>query len=48
MWLYWLLFERDKLNARGTAWKKVPITVMDLYQAAKAKKFPDLSQRPAE
>ena len=28
--------------------KKVPITVLDLYQAAKAKKFPDLADRPAE
>lgn len=47
-WLYWLLFERDKLNARGTAWKKIPITVMDLYEAAKTKKFPELSNRAAE
>ncbi|MBU6454172.1 MAG: DUF1493 family protein [Cyanobacteria bacterium REEB67] len=28
--------------------KKVPITVLDLYQAAKAKKFPDLAARSAE
>lgn len=47
-WLYWLIFEREKINISGTAWKFVPITVMDLYEAAVTKKFPDLSNRPAE
>jgi hypothetical protein len=47
-WLYWLIFERDKINKSGTAWKFVPITVMDLYEAAVTKKFPDLSNRLAE
>lgn len=42
--LYRLIFERAKLNA----WKAVPITVMDLYEAAVTKKFPDISDRPAE
>ncbi len=47
-WLYWLIFDRKKLNASGTAWKMVPITIMDLYESAMTKKFPDLSERPAE
>jgi acyl carrier protein len=28
--------------------KKIPITVMDLYEAAKTRKFPDLSDRKPE
>jgi len=46
--MYWMIFERDKLNKNCTTWKMVPITVWDLYEAAKSKKFPDLSERPAE
>lgn len=37
----YFLFNRNKLNL-------IPITVMDLYIAAKTKKFPDLSERLAE
>jgi acyl carrier protein len=37
VWFYWMLFEREKLN--------IPISVMDLYEAAENKIFPDLSQR---
>lgn len=41
IWLISKFGEPDKL-------KKIPITVMDLYEAAKTKKFPDLSNRAAE
>jgi hypothetical protein len=47
-WLWCFLFDREQLNAAGTAWKKVPITVADLYAAATTRSFPDLSDRPAE
>jgi acyl carrier protein len=47
-WIAMLLCERDKLDKSGMRVKKVPITVLDLYQAAKAKKFPDLADRPTE
>jgi acyl carrier protein len=39
--LIYNLSEPDKL-------RKVPITVVDLYEAAKTKKFPDLSNRAAK
>jgi hypothetical protein len=48
IWIYWMLFERDKLNESCSAVRQVPLTVLDLYQAAKTKKFPYLSERPAE
>jgi acyl carrier protein len=47
VWIYWKICEPEKLTLRGQ-YKKVPITVMDLYEAAKSKKFPDLSERPVE
>ena len=48
LWVYWMIFERDKLNASCTAWKMVPITVLDLYIASENKVFPDLSEREKE
>jgi len=45
VWIYWTIFDREKLNENGTAVKAIPITVMDLYEAAKTGKFPDLSTR---
>jgi acyl carrier protein len=45
-WFCGLICGRDKLNRGGH--NKVPITVMDLYEAAKSKKFPDLSARAGE
>lgn len=48
LWPYWILFKRDKLNKSCTAWKMIPISVIDLYNAAKAKEFPNLSTREPE
>jgi acyl carrier protein len=45
-WLLYMLLQRDKLKEIGD--KKVPLTVMDLYEAAKSKKFADLSARAPE
>jgi len=48
LWLYWMLCEREKLNKNCSAIKVVPITLLDLYQAAKERKFPDLTNRTPE
>jgi acyl carrier protein len=42
-WCWCLLFQRDQIRST-----MVPITVLDLYEAAKSKKFPDLSARASE
>jgi len=47
VWLYWKIFTPNSLNERGQ-YKMVPIMVSDLYEAAKTKRFPDLSNRPLE
>lgn len=48
VWLYWLIFDRQKITANANLVRKIPITVSDLFEAAKSKRFPDLSNRPAE
>ncbi|MCA9815505.1 MAG: DUF1493 family protein [Cyanobacteria bacterium HKST-UBA01] len=48
VWIYWMICEREKLNKNCTAVKAIPVTVMDLYDAAKTRKFPDLSNREPE
>lgn len=47
-WLNMIFFQRDKLSKNGMRVKKVPITVLDLYEAARTKKFPDLDAREKE
>lgn len=47
-WIYSFIFERDKLNEKGTAIRTVPITILDLCIAATTKSFPDLQMRNAE
>lgn len=47
--LFWKIFQPENLKKyKPESFKKIPITVLDLYEAARAKKFPDLSNRPAE
>lgn len=43
-WLFWRIFTPEKLNARGN-WKMVPITILDLYQAAKTQVWPSMDHR---
>ena len=45
-WCWYWIFERDQLNQLRS--KMVPITLLDLYEAAKSGKFPDLSARAPE
>ena len=40
LWLFWKTFTPSKLEDKGDN-KMVPITVLDLYKAAKAKKWPN-------
>lgn len=47
-WLGAFLFERDKLNKSGSGWKRIPIKVIDIYDAATTKRFPNLSNRLEE
>lgn len=44
VWLYWRIFMPDKLNEKG-ARKMVPITVIDLYQAARTRVWPSMQNR---
>ncbi len=47
LWLFWWIFQSEKLNEKGQ-FKKVPITVMDLYEAARSKKWPNMDDRKLE
>ncbi len=47
VWIFWLLFEREKLNDKGAV-KKIPITVLDLYESAKIKKWPEVGDKKPE
>jgi acyl carrier protein len=47
VWIVWLLFEREKLNDKGAV-KKIPITVLDLYESAKIKKWPEVGDKKPE
>ncbi len=44
LWLYWRIFTPEKLNRKGQ-WKMVPITIFDLYQAAKTQVWPSMDGR---
>lgn len=48
IWLSRLVFDRGKLNANASAARNIPITVDNLFEAAKSKRFPDLSNRAPE
>jgi acyl carrier protein len=42
LWIYRALVGRNKSSKRK---HKIPITIMDLYEAAKTKRWPDMSKR---
>lgn len=44
VWLFWRIFTPEKLNKKGQ-WKMVPITIFDLYQAAKTQVWPVMDHR---
>jgi hypothetical protein len=44
VWLFWRIFTPEKLNKKGQ-WKMIPITIYDLYQAAKTRVWPIMDYR---